>query len=116
MPKAYNAVLSGTSIMGNLVYEAKVDDMFGLYGGAGAGVTFLDYDRQNDYFDASGTDASFQLFAGVSAALTDSVDLFAEYRYLGTFDQPTLKRDNSAFTYPIGFRRNMIMGGLKAHF
>ena len=109
--------LAGTSVMGNLVYTALLNETFALYGGVGAGAIFVHYDTPiNSFYDADGIAPGFQFIAGASAALTEQLDLFAEYRYQGTFGDVTMTRTSDSYTYPLEFKRSAVLAGLKIDF
>jgi opacity protein-like surface antigen len=80
--------ISATSVMANLLYDHSLG-RFGIYGGLGIGWTRINvntaWDDGNFVF-AHGTDDRFayQVKAGLTYDLTESVKVVTEYAFLGT--------------------------------
>lgn len=114
-----SALYSGTSnalntitLMGNVQYTAKLTDGFGVYGGAGLGAVFLNYDNVDNAFDSNGTALGYQAFAGMIFDVTDNISLFGEYRFQAAFDDITVT-NNVPATYTIEYNRHAVMAGLR---
>lgn len=104
--------LTGTTVMGNVVFTAPVAEMFSIYGGGGAGVVSVSYDNASlNALDSSGTSAAGQVFAGASLDLTSNFSIFGEARYQTAFGY--VRATDSVTTYNIGFSRTAFLGGIK---
>jgi opacity protein-like surface antigen len=97
--------LNGITVMADVVYTAPLTDAVSAYFGAGLGVVGVQF---ND--DGYGYGAGGQVFAGLSADVTENVSLFGEVRYQGAFS--TIDADG----WDIDFSRTAVLAGLKFSF
>ena len=82
--------LNTSPFMSNVYYDFKNCNFHNLvpYVGTGIGVVFTDSDFNTPAVNVSINDEAFayQFIAGASKPMSNSIDLFAEYRFLGTND------------------------------
>ncbi len=77
-----NGDLDAVNVMGNVLYDFDLGSRFVPYVGAGVGAVNVDVDAGG--FDDNAWAFGYQGIAGVSYALTDRMDAFADYRYMAT--------------------------------
>lgn len=111
----YDNSLDAVTLMGNLVYAAPINDIFALYGGAGLGVALVNYNNELDIYDADGSAATGQVFAGVEAEVADGISLFTEARYQLALSDVSVTNGNG-YTYDVEFSRASVSAGLKFAF
>ena len=81
---------SATSFMLNGYYDFINESQFTPYLGAGIGTAIVDFDGVRpiggSQIDDDDTVFAYQAIAGIAYRANDHIDLFTEYRYLGTTD------------------------------
>ena len=104
--------LNSTSFMANAVYSVDLNDMFSLYGGAGVGIIALE--AVDEEFDASGSGAGYQVFAGIQAAVAENVALTLEGRYQSSIDdiETTVEESPVPVGIDMEFNRTSILAGV----
>jgi len=82
--------LTATSLMGNVLYDFDTNSKFTPYLGLGVGGARVKLDNASPFGTSSINDSdnalAGQAIAGVSYALQDNLDVFADYRYFATRD------------------------------
>lgn len=103
--------LDTTSLMANVKGTMPINDMFSVYAGAGLGVIHtVNAQESGDSYGYTG--AGYQLMAGATASLTDSIAALAEVRYQNSFGP--LPADTS--DYGVQSPVVAVMAGLKFNF
>ena len=102
--------LTSTSLMANAVYSIDLNDMFSLYGGAGLGIIALE--AVDEEFDASGSGAGYQVFAGIQAAVAENVALTLEGRYQSSIDDIETTVGELPLSIDMEFNRTSILTGV----
>lgn len=96
--------VKATTVMGNLVFTAPLNDSMSLYAGAGAGLVMLDAD-----YGYTGSGAGYQVFGGAQMAVTENISLTLEARHQGSFSPITVENGDD---YDLSFNRTAILGGV----
>lgn len=110
--------LSATSLMGNVLYDFTIDSPLTPYLGVGIGASRVSMDNASPFGASSINDTdtgmALQGIAGVSYALEDNLDLFADYRYFTTrnVDMRTRAGNNASFDV----NTHSVMVGLRFSF
>lgn len=78
-----DADLDQTSFMINGVYDVALGGSASLSLGAGLG--YDDVETNSSFFNGSGTEFAGQAIAGLNLALTERIDLVANFRYMAPF-------------------------------
>jgi opacity protein-like surface antigen len=105
--------LKATSLFGNLVYTVSLTEAFEVYGGAGLGAAYVQYDNGYDNnYDSDGTAFVGQVFAGVGTTLADNISLFGELRYQSAFGDVAVE-ESGGYGYDLEFARTSVLVGLK---
>lgn len=111
-------VIRNTSFMLNAVYDLELDGPLGFYAGGGLGVSQVKV-RYNPsdvaIVNGSETVLAWQLMAGASYAISDTVQLFGGYRYRASED---VSLDVSLFPASLSIenRANIIEAGIRFYF
>ena len=101
--------IQSSSYMGNIVYHMPFDGTpFSVYGGAGLGAVQTNFDNHAGTHGGS-TVLGWQALGGVDYRMSDSVGLFAEYRYQQAHDV------NVGGLTNIGNTSNNLSVGVKWH-
>jgi len=103
--------LNSTSVMGNAVFTAPLNDSLSLYAGAGAGFIMLDYNDDTDANDGTGSGLGYQIFGGAQLAVAENLSLTLEARHQATFEPVTL--DSGDYEGDeLDFNRTSILAGV----
>jgi len=113
-----SGALRTTSLMGNVVYDFDVNAPITPYLGVGAGLARVKLNNASPFGASSinDTDSAFALqgLAGVSYAVNESVNLFADYRYFTTQGLDMNTRAGSAASFDTD--NHAVMVGLRFSF
>ncbi|HEV7718895.1 MAG TPA: outer membrane beta-barrel protein [Arsenicitalea sp.] len=104
---AMGTALDSQSLMLDGQWTYNLSNGFNIYGAAGAGVIGVTYAATN-----SGNAFGYQLKAGVSAALTDQISWFGEYRYQQAIGNVSVGTPAQSAEYA----SHSILAGLKLSF
>jgi opacity protein-like surface antigen len=104
---ALGTALDSQSLMLDGVWNYNISNGFTVYGGAGIGLVGVTYAAAD-----SGHAFGYQLKAGVSAAITDQISWFAEYKYQQAIGDVSVGMP----AYPVEYASHSILGGLKLSF
>jgi outer membrane protein OmpA-like peptidoglycan-associated protein/opacity protein-like surface antigen len=106
------------SLMGNVKYEFPTGSRVTPYVGGGLGFVSLDMDSVTPIgastIDDSDTSFAWQGIAGVGIGLSNALQLFAEYHYVGTSDFSV--SDAAGSSYDVEFDSHLVLGGLRLYF
>ena len=115
-----------TTFIANLLYDHDVTDAFGLFLGAGAGVAIVDVNlrrglAQPTIIIARGSDTRFayQAIVGGSYDITDDIEFWGRYSYLGTVGNNFSALNtgvNMIIQADVPIDRHTAMIGFTAHF
>lgn len=96
-----------TSVMVNAVYEAAILESVSVSIGAGVGLDRISIESPGGLYifalDIEDTQTAVQLKLGLSLALTENLDLTANYRAMSTFENEIVDYDNSTLTVGLRF-------------
>jgi opacity protein-like surface antigen len=105
--------LEATLAMANVVYSLPVNDNFGLYGGLGLGYAHvIDDCLSYDQYDASGSAAAAQIFAGAEVTLIEAVSFFGELRYQSALETVSATSEGEG-TFGVDYARAALLVGIK---
>lgn len=105
--------LEATLAMANIVYSLPVNDSFSVYGGLGLGYAHvLDDCIEQEIYDASGSAAAAQLFAGAEVKLVEAVSFFGELRYQSAIGRVDATSEGEG-TFGVDYARTAILAGIK---
>jgi len=110
--------LSATSLMGNVLYDFSSDSPLTPYLGVGVGASRVSMDNASPFGASSINDTdtglALQGIAGVSYALENNLDLFADYRYFTTRNVDMRTRAGNSASFNVDAHSVMI--GLRYSF
>lgn len=104
--------ISGTAALGTARYTFVNTGGFEMYGGAGLGAVHVTYDAGS--YANSATVAGGQIMLGGRYAISDSMKIFAEARYLDTFQDAMVALSGATAT--AAFNATSIVAGLRVSF
>lgn len=115
---AASGELLATSLMANVVYDFDINAPISPYLGLGAGLSRVKFDNASPFgassIDDSDTVLAGQAIAGLSYALKDNLDLFADYRYFITDDVDMRTAAGNAASFDVD--THAVMVGLRFSF
>lgn len=97
LPGAGDVSVSALTFMVNAYYDIDLGSSITPYLGAGIGFAYLDVDSDSSavlIVHDSSTEFGWNIMAGASYAISETIDLSLSYRYLGTLDP------KSNFSFP----------------
>lgn len=106
-------------LFGNAFYDIQTGSGFKPYVGAGVGYQWIDVDFQPSGVDVADDDDgafSYQLMAGAGFELSDSVDLFAQYTYRDTFEDPDVSLNLLPATLGVESQQSIVSAGVRFRF
>lgn len=109
--EGYENTFAAFSLMGNLVFEAELADRVSVYAGLGVGIVSLSYEETDPAWDATGSGAGGQVFAGADFGLTDNLSIFGEVRYQTAFGD--IEVTDTIGPYDVGYSSTSVLVGLK---
>ena len=111
--------VSNFGIFANAFYDIETGSGFKPYVGAGVGYQWVDVDYQPSGVpvgdDDDGTFA-YQLMAGASFAVTDTVDLFGQYTYRDTFSDADIPLTLLPATLGVESQQSLVTAGVRVRF
>lgn len=106
-------------LFANAFYDLQTVSGFKPYLGAGVGYQWVDVDFSPSGVDVADDDDgafSYQLMAGAGFAVTDSVDLFAQYTYRDTFEDADVQLNLLPATLGVESQQSIISAGVRFRF
>jgi len=110
--------VNATTVMGNVDYSAILNNSLSFYGGLGAGVVMLNYDKADDNSDSNGNGLGWQAFAGAELAIADHLSLTLEVRHQQAFEKIEVIEDTPyvGSPYDIEYARTVMLAGVLVSF
>ncbi len=106
-------------LFGNVFYDIQTGSGFKPYVGAGLGYQWVDVDFSPSGVDVADDDDgafSYQLMAGAGFAVTQSVDLFAQYTYRDTFEDAEVPLNLLPATLGVESQQSILSAGVRFRF
>lgn len=111
--------LSNLGVMVNALYDFDTASAVTPYIGAGVGLAHLGTDNWKSgavgLTDDSTAEFAYQGIVGLSMAITDRLDLFADYRYLASVD-PTFSDVVTGGQFDTEYRTHNLFAGIRYYF
>lgn len=112
--------VSNTGLFANVYYDIGGEDAtFKPYVGGGLGYQWTDVNFQPsgvDVADDSDGSFAFQLMAGASYEVSDGFDIFAQYTYRDTFDDPRIELNLIPANLEVESQQSIITAGVRFTF
>jgi len=106
-------------LFGNVFYDIETSSAFKPYVGAGLGYQWVDVEYVPSGVDVGNDDDgvfAYQLMAGASFKLTDTVDLFGQYTYRGSFEDADIPLNLVPATLGVESSQSVVSAGLRFGF
>ena len=106
-------------IFANAFYDIETGSGFKPFVGAGVGYQWTDVDYQPSGVQVGDDDDgafAYQLMAGASFAVTDTVDLFGQYTYRDTFSDPDIPLTLLPATLGVESQQSLVTAGVRVRF
>ncbi|XUU59477.1 outer membrane protein [Erythrobacter sp. HA6-11] len=106
-------------LFGNVFYDIQTGSAFKPYVGAGLGYQWVDVEFAPSGVDVADDDDgafSYQLMAGAGFAVTESVDLFAQYTYRDTFEDAEVPLNLLPATLGVESQQSILSAGVRFRF
>ena len=105
-------------LFANAFYDIETGSGFKPYLGAGAGYQWVDVRFAPSGVDVADDDDgtfAYQLMAGASFAVSDKVDLFAQYTWRDTFEDADIALNLLPATLGVESQQSLVSAGLRLH-
>ena len=111
--------VSNFGLFGNVFYDLSTGSGFKPYVGAGLGYQWVDVDYRPSGVEVGADDDgvfSYQLMAGASYAVTDSVELFGQYTYRDTTEDAEVPLTLLPATLDVESTQSLLSAGVRVKF
>ena len=111
--------VSNFSLFGNVYYDINTGSAFKPYIGAGLGYQWVDVDYQPSGVAIGDDDDAvfaYQVMAGASYAVTDTVELFGQYTYRDTTEDAEIPLTLLPATLGVESQQSLLTAGVRVRF